>query len=589
MNTVLAILNAVVNSLWQALAVTALVWLALKFSARMNAATRHAIWWATLGVVLVLPVAPQLIQMIQRHPQPAVVATVKAPQAKPSAVATEPFIVTVAPGRTARWPLAILVIWAAILLWRMFQIVRSYFYLRGVRRRASVSPVPLPAIPRRVDSLISPDIVSPMAVGFLRPAIVLPESLVAELSDAERDHVLLHESAHLAKYDDWSNLAMRIMGGVLALHPIAVWILRRIEREREMACDDWVVSRTGSARPYAAGLARLIELRQAGRGEMLASGIFGGKSRIGDRIESLLRRGRTFSSRASAAGVAASTIALGALLFAGSFVPRWIAFAQQQPRPTFEVASIRLNPGCEGDRQDERFSPGSVSVTCITLRNLIQAAYGRFANGPDSDPQQLRFVGAPEWIGSSRYDITAKARSSVPMDQMFGPMLQVLLEDRFHLRVHRGTRDLPVYTMTVAKSGLKIRASKEGNCIPLDLNHAGQPSPKFCGRMTGRADGARITDDAYGMSMAEIAGRFLSNRLDRPVIDKTGLKGLFDAHLEFVRDYAPRDPGTPETLADTAGPSIFTAVPQQLGLKLSPAKGSVEVLVIDHVEKLDAN
>jgi uncharacterized protein (TIGR03435 family) len=91
------------------------------------------------------------------------------------------------------------------------------------------------------------------------------------------------------------------------------------------------------------------------------------------------------------------------------------------------------------------------------------------------------------------------------------------------------------------------------------------------------------------MSMPEIAGRFLSNRLDRPVIDKTELKGLFDAHLEFVRDYAPRDTGNLEPLADAAGPSIFTAVQQQLGLKLSSGKGSVEVLVIDHVEKPDAN
>jgi uncharacterized protein (TIGR03435 family) len=228
-------------------------------------------------------------------------------------------------------------------------------------------------------------------------------------------------------------------------------------------------------------------------------------------------------------------------------------------------------------------------VTCITLRNLIQAAYGTFANGPNSNPKRLRLFDAPDWMGSSRYNITAKAQGETPMDQMFGPMLQVLLEDRFQLKVHPDTRELPVYTMTVANGGLKIRATKEGGCIPLDLSHADQPSPNFCGRMTSTANGVHVTDDAYGMSMAEIASRLLANRLDRPVIDKTGLAGLFDAHLEFARDTTVTTPDNPGAPADTAAPSIFTAVQEQLGLKLSADKGPVEVLVIDHVEKLSEN
>jgi uncharacterized protein (TIGR03435 family) len=164
------------------------------------------------------------------------------------------------------------------------------------------------------------------------------------------------------------------------------------------------------------------------------------------------------------------------------------------------VASIKVNAGCDG-RQNENFSPGSVSVTCITLRNLIQAAYGAFASGPHADPKHLRILGTRDWAGSSHYDIAYKAQGNVPMDQVFGPILQAILEDRFQLKVHRETRDLPVYTITVAKGGLKIRASKEGSCIPLDLNHADQPSSNFCGRMTARASGTHVTDDAYGMSL----------------------------------------------------------------------------------------
>jgi uncharacterized protein (TIGR03435 family) len=255
--------------------------------------------------------------------------------------------------------------------------------------------------------------------------------------------------------------------------------------------------------------------------------------------------------------------------------------------PAFEVASVKLNQNCSGDRQDEQFSPGRVSVTCITLPNLIHAAYGTFANGPNPNPNRLPLFGAPDWARSSRYNITAKARGDAPMDQMFGPMLQVLLEDRFKLRVHRETRELPVYTMTVAKGGLKIRPYKEGSCVPVDLNHADQPSPNWCGRMTGRVNGLLVNDDAYGMSMAEIASRFLANRLDRPVMDKTGIAGLFDAHLEFSRSNTA-GPDSP-TEPDPAAPSMFTAVQEQLGLKLSPDKGPVEVLVIDHVERPSAD
>src|SRR5579871_1483691 len=198
MNVILAILTAVINSLWQAALVAAIVWAALRFWPRTNAATRYAIWWAALAVVLILPAAPRWIEAVRRHvvsanAKPGIAAS--APVAAPPRV--EFLVIPAAPPRAARWPVAVLAIWAAILAWRLYQIGRSYVYLRGVKRRAKVSAVPLPAIPRRADLLISGDIVSPMAVGFLKPAVVLPESLLEELSDAEREHVLLHEAAHL--------------------------------------------------------------------------------------------------------------------------------------------------------------------------------------------------------------------------------------------------------------------------------------------------------------------------------------------------------------------------------------------------------
>ena len=123
-----------------------------------------------------------------------------------------------------------------------------------------------------------------MAVVFLRPAVILPESLPGELAERELHHIWSHEAAHLARRDDCRNLAAHLAGAILALHPVAIWITRQIEREREIACDYWAVARTRSARPYAASLARMFELRWERRNEVLASGVLGPASRLSDRI-----------------------------------------------------------------------------------------------------------------------------------------------------------------------------------------------------------------------------------------------------------------------------------------------------------------
>jgi uncharacterized protein (TIGR03435 family) len=580
MNTLLAVLTAVVNSLWQALAVAVLVWLALRFAPRINAATRYAIWWATLGVVLILPVAPRLIQTLRSHPKPAAVTALKTPKVIVPAVPVEPVIVTVPPGRSAIWPIAVLAVWAAILLWRLFQIVRSYFYLRRVKRRAAISAIPLPAIPRHADLLISPDIVSPMAVGFLRPAIVLPESLLEDLSEPEREHVLLHESAHLAKYDDWSNLAMRLLAGALALHPVAIWILWRIEREREMACDDWVVARTGAARPYAASLAHLFELRRARRGEILASGLFGSRSRIGDRIEMLLRRGRTFSPRASVTGIVASTVVLGSLVLIGSLTPRWIAFAQQAPRPSFEVASIKRNTS-GGDWDTHTGPPESAGFRAnnMTLKMLIKIAYR---------VKDAQISGGPGWIDSDRYDIAAKPAENNVSAERSRLMLQALLEERFRLALRRETRTIPVYALIANSGGLQLPKSTHTSCV--EFPAGSPPTPSAPSQAPSIPCGGFVTGpnllEGGNISMSEFVD-VLGNMLDRPVVDKTGFSGTFTVRLDFNSEgiFGRHDDSNP----DLSKPSIFAAIQEQLGLKLEAQRSSAEVLVIDHAEKPDAN
>jgi len=250
-------------------------------------------------------------------------------------------------------------------------------------------------------------------------------------------------------------------------------------------------------------------------------------------------------------------------------------FAQTPARPKFEVATIKLNTDCGNGVRNDPVSPGRLGLVCRSSRLLIEIAY--------KIPKAL---GGPAWLDSDLYDLNAKAEGNAPLDQMGGPMLQTLLEDRMKLIVHRETRELPVYSLTAARSGAKVTAFKEGSCVPIDLRllqpTPGEPRPVFCGT-SSRTKGPTTMLNGHGVTMENLAHQ-LSVTADRPVIDKTGLTGLFDFHLELARDAADSTPSD-----GTAGLSIFTAIKEQLGLELKPDKGPVEVLVVDHVERPSEN
>jgi uncharacterized protein (TIGR03435 family) len=560
MTALLDLFAAALNSLWQAALLAMIVWLALRalpgVRARFNAATRYVIWWAVLGVVLVLPAGPGAIAWWHARSEPSLTMDMRPARPVPSFEIFErpPVTVTVTSKRAAAWPYWILGLWWALCLYRLGQIARSYFYLRGVKRRASIAPRALPLIRRRATLLSSDEVRSPMAVGFLKPAVILPGGLTAQITPQELDHVLLHEAAHLARGDDWANLAARLLGAATALHPVAWWILRQIERERETACDDWVVARTGEARPYAASLARMFELRasRGEAGEALASGMLGGGSRIGERIELLLQRGRNFSGRSSAARVTAASLSLLALLAGASLAPRWIAFAET--RPEFEAASVRLNP--EG-RGAPVYGPQGIRFTGVSLALIIAEAYdlppGRVI-GPDSLNKETLWIAL-----STGYDIEATAGHAVPKSEL-RRMLQTLLENRFELRLHAESKIQPVYKLVLGKNALKLEeAGSEGG-----FSASNTP------------DGVAF----HNATMARLIG-FL--RVDRPVVDETGLTGAYN----FTLRIEPRE-GVSKTDPAPEDPFIFGEI-QKLGLKLEAARVAASYPVIDRLEKPDAN
>ncbi len=259
-------------------------------------------------------------------------------------------------------------------------------------------------------------------------------------------------------------------------------------------------------------------------------------------------------------------------------------FAQSRPR--FEAAVIKLNRDCaRGGRSGGMTTPGRITLECAELRDLILAAYEIYGGSATPASFRMQVLGGPAWIDSDRYDFTLKAGGNAAVAQMYGPMLRTLLEDRFRLRIHRETRDAPVFLLTVAKGGAKLQAAKEGSCL--------SGRTPACGSVRADPHGQV---DMFGVTMENLSTQ-LGMRLDRDVIDRTGLAGKFDVHLEVSpAELAARhvagsavSPADSQSAADLTGPSIFTALERQLGLKLEPAKGQATVLVIDYIERPSAN
>ncbi|HEY3825599.1 MAG TPA: TIGR03435 family protein [Bryobacteraceae bacterium] len=245
------------------------------------------------------------------------------------------------------------------------------------------------------------------------------------------------------------------------------------------------------------------------------------------------------------------------------------------PRPEFEVASIKAN---RSGTTSMKFPPpanGRFIVTNLTLKTLITFAYG-VLNSQISD--------APEWTNSERFDIDARAAETGIGREQYQAMLQSLLADRFHLVVHREKRSLPVYELLQGKTAPHLKASDEQSCTSADSPR--EPDAIACGTFfTGPA-----SLDARGMSMQQF-GNTLAIVLGRPVADKTRISGHYDIHLDFNPEGVNTGIGNAGLSAegdssDTTRPSLFTALQQQLGLRLESHREPSDVLVIDRLERI---
>jgi uncharacterized protein (TIGR03435 family) len=262
-----------------------------------------------------------------------------------------------------------------------------------------------------------------------------------------------------------------------------------------------------------------------------------------------------------------------------------------------------------------RASPGRLDVTCGSILSMVDFAYREFGgpllnNPPSPMKESERIKGIPKWALAPRYTIHAETDNPVangptqgepgqgrPLAQtlLYGPMLQGLLEDRFKLKIHRQVEEAPMYALTVARGGFKLKPMKDGDCTEVMTGAIGADDKPYCRWVGWPIHGPNRTLLGGGITMERLAQSLAMFILDRNVIDRTGMAGSFIIRLEYAPDENTRCFGGAEFCAVDpnsdipAGATIFGALEQQLGLKLEPIKGPKEHIVIDHVERPSEN
>jgi uncharacterized protein (TIGR03435 family) len=280
-------------------------------------------------------------------------------------------------------------------------------------------------------------------------------------------------------------------------------------------------------------------------------------------------------------------------------------------KPSFEAASIKpcQAGGDSGGRRGGggiNTSPGRLNVTCLTIAEIIGRAYVQFGDPRPTnaasflDPDAIKKLvsGGPDWIYTDRYTIEANTSATPAPTAMVGQMLRALLEDRLRLTLHQDQRQIPAYALTVATGGLKLRPADADSCRSADPNTLGRATRSAPGEKPLCANGfaphgPNVTWKATGVTLDQVARGLGGLVMDRPVIDRTGIAGQFTFEVEFVRDdstsrvpvFPPDATVSPDAAAVPPGPSIFTVIERQLGLKLEPGQGPQGFLVVDHVER----
>jgi uncharacterized protein (TIGR03435 family) len=414
---------------------------------------------------------------------------------------------------------------------------------------------------------------------------LLPEGITERLTPEQLAAIVAHELCHVSRRDNLAAAIHMIVEAVFWFHPLVWWIGARLVEERERACDEEVIRLGNDQQVYAEGILNVCKFYVESP-LTCVSGVTGSnlKKRIEEIMTHQISRKLTFGRKLllAAAGFAAVTtpIAIGII-----DAPQVRAQPQAAPVP-FEVASVK--PNNSTDRGVMQALPGgTLTIRNGPLRYIIAGAYNVSPRASD------RISGLPGWTESERFDIDAKAApraipaglSPKQRNDRSMLMLQSVLADRFKMTAHWETKQGPVYSLTIAKNGLKLPKAKieEKDCPEVPTR------TEYCHMFNGgQGQGLHgktisITDLVDG----------LQGWTDHPVIDNTGgVKGLFDIDTEGWVPMFPR-PGPPpgtepseedKAFADPARPTLQQVL-DKVGIKMESTKGPVQVLVIDHIER----
>jgi bla regulator protein BlaR1 len=431
-------------------------------------------------------------------------------------------------------------------------------------------------IRRPLAMLLSRTSLEPGIFGIARPVLVWPEGISQHLDDQHLEAILAHELWHVRRRDNLFAALHMLVEAVFWFYPLVWWLGARLIDERERACDEEVVALGKDRQIYAESILKVCEFC-LGSPLPCVSGVTGADLKrrmvhiMNDRISLKLDFARKALLTLAAILAIAVPITFG-LFSATPSRAQSQAATSNLSAPVFSSVSIKAHESADPMRTKMMFSlmDGSFVANGVTLQRLIQMAYR---------VQDAQISGGRDLLNKTKFDIEAKldpAFVAAMHQQTSGgknfddrAMLKSLLADRFKLVAHSEAQTVDAYDLVADESGAKLQPVGE------------QPRMMHLGPGELTSSGAPV----------ELLAAQLSARLGLPVVDKTGLKGNYAFNLHWTPDKKQDEaleqsgePVAPEPPADSNGPSLLTALQEQLGLKLQPQTEPVQMLVIDHVE-----
>lgn len=416
----------------------------------------------------------------------------------------------------------------------------------------------------------------PGVYGVFRSVLMWPEGLSNRLDDEHLAAIMLHEVTHVRHRDNLIAALHMVVETVFWFHPLVWWMERKLLTERENVCDESVVRRLGNAEAYAFSLLKVS--RYCVERELpLVAGAAGAdlRKRV---VHIATNRVANLSPTRSLMLIVFGVATLAIPLALGVVHPLPVygqVLYREGALPSFEVASVKLR--LDGPPPTPAPQRGSTVHLFFTTKMLIMYAY----NLPDFSEGQI--AKGPGWTDET-YDIEGKfsdadyaaiqKMSAAERQEEIQLRLQSLLKERFNLKVHLEKREQTIYALEVAKGGPKLSAAKHEVPDRFGVTHSGM---EYELKATG------IDLDGLASLLGrqpEVGGRSIVNR--------TGLSGNYDLTLHWTRTgSATSDAGAPASEGNA--PSYFTAIQEQLGLRLASAKGQVDYIVVDHIEKPSPN